>query len=66
MSSPLKVLVVEDDAVARILVQSTVAEAGYHATTCETAEEAVEHYAREFFPLVILDLNLPGMGVYRF
>ena len=66
MSSPLNVLIVEDDAVARILVQRTVCEAGYQATTCETAEEAIEHYQHGVFPLVILDLNLPGMDGLEF
>jgi PAS domain S-box-containing protein len=66
MSSSLNVLIVEDDAVARILIQSTVIEAGHTVVSCETAEEAVQHYQAGFFPLVILDLNLPGMDGLQF
>jgi PAS domain S-box-containing protein len=66
MPQPLNVLVVEDDPVARIMIQSTVAECGHWTMTCETAEEAVARYSQGFFPLVILDLNLPGMDGIEF
>ena len=66
MSGLLNVLIVEDDPVASILIKSTVTEAGHQATACETAEAAIELHKNGYFPLVILDLNLPGMDGFEF
>ncbi len=66
MPGPLNVLIVEDDPVACILLKSTVVELGHHATDCESAEEAIELHKNGIFPLVILDLNLPGIDGFEF
>jgi DNA-binding response OmpR family regulator len=54
------ILVVEDDAVARMALTQTVASAGYRVSAAESGEEAIGLLASERFDLVLTDLRLPG------
>jgi CheY-like chemotaxis protein len=55
-------LVVEDERVSREMVTSFLLGLGMVARPAATAERALELLDREVFDLVVLDLNLPGMG----
>ena len=59
------VLVVDDE--PDIISQSReyLTHIGYHVLTASTGEEALERIALEEVDLVILDLNMPGMGGFR-
>src|SRR5690606_16484799 len=65
MSSPAssegeKILVVDDDARLRRLLERFLAEQGYRVRAVENAEQMDRLLARELFHLVVLDLMLPG------
>jgi two-component system KDP operon response regulator KdpE len=57
-----RILVVDDQAQIRRFMRTTLAGAGYEVGDAKTGEEALEK-VREFRPdLVLLDVNMPGMG----
>jgi two-component system, OmpR family, KDP operon response regulator KdpE len=57
-----RILVVDDQAQIRRFMRTTLAGAGYEVSDAKTGEEALDKL-REFRPdLVLLDVNMPGMG----
>ena len=62
----MEILIVEDDASTRALLARLFQEHGYTTVTCADAEAAVEAYRQSFYPLVVLDLYLPGMSGFEF
>jgi two-component system, cell cycle response regulator len=62
----MKVLVVEDDAVSRLLLIRALNRRGFDVTACASAEEAMKAYETTFFPLLFLDIYLPGMDGLSF
>ncbi len=60
--STAKILVVDDEPQIRRLLRTTLTGSGYQIADARTGEEALDKF-REFMPdLVIMDLNMPGMG----
>lgn len=57
-------LIVDDEASIRALAAEILGQSGYRPLTVVTGEEAVAVYEREGsrIDLVLLDLNMPGMG----
>ena len=55
------ILLVDDDALLRRSLVLNLEEAGYRASACATAEEALALAARDRPDLVLLDIGLPGM-----
>jgi diguanylate cyclase (GGDEF)-like protein len=62
----MKALVVEDDAVSRKFLCRLLKERSFDVTACTAAEEAMSRYQESFFPLLFLDLFLPGMDGFSF
>ena len=57
-----KILVVDDDPQIRRVMRMRLTGLGYEITEARSGEQALETF-REFLPdLVLLDLNMPGMG----
>jgi len=57
-----RILVVDDEPQLRRIMRTTLIGAGYEVDDAKTGEEALEK-VREFRPdLVLLDINMPGMG----
>jgi two-component system, OmpR family, KDP operon response regulator KdpE len=57
-----RILVVDDEPQIRRIMRTTLTGAGYEVDDAKTGEEALEKL-REFRPdLVLLDINMPGMG----
>jgi DNA-binding NtrC family response regulator len=56
-----RILVVEDEEVIRDLLVKLLREEGYMVDSVGSGEEALKTLDREFYDLVLLDLNLPGM-----
>jgi two-component system KDP operon response regulator KdpE len=57
-----RILVVDDEPQIRRIMRTTLIGAGYEVDDAKTGEEALEK-VREFRPdLVLLDINMPGMG----
>lgn len=59
---PSRVLVVDDHATARESVADVLRHAGYEATTCSSATEALARLRDETPDVVITDLQMPGMN----
>lgn len=55
-------LLVDDDEATRNLVSVYAQQQGYATHVCRNAEEALKHLREQFCPIVITDLNMPGMG----
>src|SRR5215469_14668691 len=62
----MKVLIIEDEPVTRLILCRLLSDRGYEVTPCTTAEEAIEAYHATFYPLLFLDLFLPGMDGFSF
>lgn len=60
--SAARILIVDDQPQIRRVMRTTLIAAGYEVDDAKTGEEALEK-VREFRPdLVLLDINMPGMG----
>ena len=62
----LLVLVVEDDRPTRLLLERMIRARGHDVHGCESAEAAKEMLASQFFPLIVLDIQLPGISGLEF
>ena len=56
------ILVVDDEPQIRRVLRSTLSAQGYVITEAKTGEEALEWVRKENPDLVLLDVNMPGMG----
>jgi DNA-binding response OmpR family regulator len=59
-----RVLVVEDEVLICMLIETILDDAGYQVLTANTLQDALDVIARESFDIAILDLNLQGKKVY--
>jgi len=57
-----KILVVDDDPQIRRVMKATLVGHGYEVVEARTGEEAMETIPAESPNLVLLDMNMPGMG----
>ena len=58
----LKALVVDDEPAFRRVLQTSLAASGFAIEEARSGEEALAILARSEFDLVLLDVNMPGMG----
>jgi two-component system, OmpR family, KDP operon response regulator KdpE len=56
------ILVVDDEAQIRRVLRSALSTRGYVITEAKTGEEALESLGKEHPDLILLDVNMPGMG----
>lgn len=56
------ILVVDDEPQIRRVLRSTLSTQGYVITEAKTGEEALDSLRKERPDLVLLDMNMPGMG----
>lgn len=61
----LKVLVVDDDATNRMVLQAFLVRDGYQVVLAENGAKALEIYEQERPNLVLLDVMMPGMDGYE-
>jgi signal transduction histidine kinase/CheY-like chemotaxis protein len=57
----LRVLVVEDHPVNRMIIEAWLASAGHVATAAENGEKAIELCGLERYDLILMDVNMPVM-----
>jgi two-component system KDP operon response regulator KdpE len=57
-----KILVVDDDPQIRRVMKATLVGHGYEVIEARTGEDALEMFARDMPGLILLDMNMPGMG----
>ena len=60
--SAANILVVDDEPQIRRVLRSTLSTQGYVITDAKTGEEALESLRKDRPDLVLLDMNMPGMG----
>ncbi|HMS57677.1 MAG TPA: PAS domain S-box protein [Tepidiformaceae bacterium] len=58
---PGSVLVVDDDAIVRMVVKHGFLQAGWHVAEAESGEEAIALLETQPFTLAVCDLTMPGM-----
>ncbi len=57
-----KILVVDDDPQIRRVMRTTLSAQGYIVSDARSGEEALERLRAERHDIILLDLNMPGMG----
>lgn len=57
----MRVLFADDDAIARTLLCAVLADLGHEVVVAEDGERAWEMYQEAPAPLVVLDINMPGL-----
>jgi two-component system, OmpR family, KDP operon response regulator KdpE len=57
-----KILVVDDDPQIRRAMRTTLTARGYEVADARTGEEGLEQLRSAAYDLVLLDMNMPGMG----
>src|SRR5713226_5914236 len=60
------ILIVEDEAKMRRLLELQLADEGFHATTAPDAETGLQLLQKQQFDLVVTDFKLPGMTGLEF
>jgi signal transduction histidine kinase/ActR/RegA family two-component response regulator len=60
-SRALTVLVAEDNAVNRRLIQAVLESAGHHVTAASNGKQAVELFESQIFDLILMDIEMPEM-----
>jgi two-component system KDP operon response regulator KdpE len=60
--NPATILVVDDEPQIRRVLRSTLSSQGYVITDAKSGEDALESFRKERPDLVLLDVNMPGMG----
>lgn len=60
-----RILVVDDDALDRMILDSLVAQAGHESVFAEEGEAALALYREEDFDLVVTDLVMPKLNGLR-
>jgi two-component system cell cycle response regulator len=56
------ILLAEDNAVSRKLLQKTLVKAGHEVTSVDNGRKALELFNRRFFPIVLTDWMMPEMN----
>lgn len=62
MNDPLRVLLVDDDAAIRRALRTSLNELGFLTTEAARGEEAIYLVRATTFDVVLLDVQMPGMG----
>lgn len=60
-SVPGRILVIDDDRSARMLLERVLSRAGHQVSLVDTAEEGLEQLKAQPFDLLVTDKNLPGI-----
>jgi two-component system, OmpR family, KDP operon response regulator KdpE len=62
LSAPIKVLVVDDEALLRKSLRKSLTASGFFVEEAASGEQALEIVRQHAFDMVLLDINMPGMG----
>ena len=62
---PAKILVVDDDPTARLLMRAALCKTGYEVDLACCGEDALIQFQSQAFDMVMLDVGMPGMNGYE-
>jgi len=62
MPDPKKILVVDDDASHRLMLEAVLEAEGYEVFQADDGEEAVESVEKEFYDLILMDIRMARMS----
>ena len=62
---PAKILVVDDDPTARLLMRAALRKTGYEVDLACCGEDALIQFQSQAFDMVMLDVGMPGMNGYE-
>lgn len=62
MSPPTSILIVDDESTLRIVLRKSLNRSGFAAEEAQTGEEALAAIRQWPFDLILLDLEIPGLG----
>jgi two-component system, OmpR family, KDP operon response regulator KdpE len=62
MPEPISLLIVDDESAMRRVIRTSLRTSGYDVDEAACGERAVEALQRRPFTMVLLDINMPGMG----
>jgi two-component system, OmpR family, KDP operon response regulator KdpE len=65
MTRRFNLLVVDDEAALRKVLQTSLTARGFSVEQASSAEDAIDMLPQHAFDLVLLDINMPGMGGIR-
>ena len=60
-AEPFKILLADDDAASRLLMQAALEKAGFHVTLACDGEEAIRLFEASPTDMVMLDVEMPYM-----
>ena len=58
----MRILLLDDDQDSRHTAAQFLQDLGHEVVQCADAEEALEKWAKEDFPLVLADIHMPGIS----
>jgi DNA-binding response OmpR family regulator len=62
MSTPLRLLIVDDEDAFRLALKSALADAGYTVEACDCGEAAIDLFRTSVFDVILLDYRMPGLS----
>jgi DNA-binding NarL/FixJ family response regulator len=62
MSTPLRLLIVDDEDAFRLALESAMTDSGYVVESCDCGEVAIKLLRASHFDVVILDYRMPGIS----
>jgi signal transduction histidine kinase/ActR/RegA family two-component response regulator len=64
-SAAARILIIDDDALNIRMLDDALTARGHHVVSALAGAEAIEHFSREAFDLVLTDLSMPGMSGWQ-
>ncbi|MDR3585146.1 MAG: ATP-binding protein [Desulfosporosinus sp.] len=64
-SNSLKVLIVEDDAISRVVMEYLARRKGWQITMADNGEEAIRVYRENSFDVILMDVQMPVLDGYK-
>lgn len=65
MSPQFRILVVDDEPTARLLMRAALAKSGFEVGVAVDGEDALRQFCEQPFDMVMLDVEMPGMNGYQ-